>query len=131
MIHRGFMVFIIILLYTTVFGITSASQINQNVIEDILSNALYRRDSSSDTSNSTQGSTPPLPLPGTQFQMPLVVGPTAASSILALCAITILGGGITRMFARKEKNVNILTNNEELTSVKVEPGISTQQYTYI
>ncbi|CAG8667193.1 14285_t:CDS:1, partial [Racocetra fulgida] len=77
-------------------------------------------------------------LPGTQLEMPLVVGPATASSILALCAITILGGGISRMFAQKEKSVNVITigeSNEELPSVKIEPmpihETSTQQYTYI
>ncbi|CAG8787376.1 5279_t:CDS:1, partial [Dentiscutata erythropus] len=51
-------------------------------------------------------------LPGTQLQMTLVVGPSAASALLALCAISIIGGGITRMFSPKEKSVNIMINNE-------------------
>ncbi|RIB00932.1 hypothetical protein C2G38_2232396 [Gigaspora rosea] len=97
--------------------------------------------STSDTSSSTSSIPTPAPtLPGTQLVMTLVLGPTAASSLLAICAISIIGGGITRMFAQKESNVNIITDNDndynngykELEGIMVDPNkITTQQYTYI
>ncbi|CAG8443249.1 16395_t:CDS:2, partial [Dentiscutata heterogama] len=115
MIHRRFTVFIIILSCTISVGITSALQVNQDVISDL----LLKRQASPDTTD-TSSSMPAPTLPGTQLQMQLVVGPTAASALLALCAISIIGGGITRMFSQKDKSVNIITNNEykELEDVR-------------
>ncbi|CAG8742753.1 38934_t:CDS:2 [Gigaspora margarita] len=133
MINRRFTVFIIILLCTISFGITSAFQINQDVINDVLlkrqtspdmpnmpdtSNSMPSMSDTSSSTPDTSSSTPSMPdtssstpsmptpapaLPGTQLVMTLVVGPTAASSLLAICAISIIGGGITRMFSRKER----------------------------